>query len=572
VLDWRKAMEDCKIIPEDRKRRLDSLFEAFSIIAEDTYVYLCDMRYDYSRWSKELVKEFNMPGEYMYKAGEIWEEHIHPEDRKGYHQGIDLIFKGESDGHDMQYRSKRGDGYYVLCTCRGMVLFDENGEPEYFGGAIRNHDNQSHIDRLTGLRNQYGFFEDLKNYIANEKSVRICVVGIGKMTEINEMYGYAVGNGVLQNFARYLLENIGNRSETYRLDGAKYAIISTPQAYEDIRNRYEHCRQHFREGIKIDELYLMLELNAGTMLLDDFNTDYQTLYTCLNFAYDESKLHKHGDIVEFLNNWNNKKNQIEKLHAIRESINHDYKGFYLLYQPVIDVASQKIKGAEALLRWKNDKYGMIPPDDFIPLLEGDPLFPKLGEWILKKAMLDAKKIQEILPDFVININLSYSQLEKIEFTDMVKAIVKEIDYAPEKLELEMTERCRLLDIDHLRNVIVSLRAEGIRVALDDFGTGYSSIGLLRMLSFDTIKIDKSFVLKIEESIKECKFINTIVEMAKLFGTDVCVEGIETAKMRDILKEYDIRSFQGYFYSKPIELEEFLSDIKTEAKDFYFSKN
>ena len=185
-------------IPEEAIRKLDSLFESYCIVAEDIHVFLCDMRYDYSRWSKELVETFGLPSEYMYNAGYIWEQHIHPEDRQAYRDGVDAIFSGKQAGHDMQYRALRPDGETVLCTCRGIVITDEFGTPEYCGGAIRNHNQRSHIDTLTGLRNQYGFFADLQEYIRNKKEVRIGMAGIGKLTEINEVYGYKVGNKILQ--------------------------------------------------------------------------------------------------------------------------------------------------------------------------------------------------------------------------------------------------------------------------------------------------------------------------------------------------------------------------------------
>ena len=126
-------------ITEDAKKRLDSLFESYSIIADDTFVFICDMKYDFSRWSKNLVESFGLPSEYMYGAGDIWEGYIHEDDRQAYHEGMDAIFAGKQAGHDMQYRAKRPDGEYDICTCRGTVLKDELGIPEYFCGSIRNH-------------------------------------------------------------------------------------------------------------------------------------------------------------------------------------------------------------------------------------------------------------------------------------------------------------------------------------------------------------------------------------------------------------------------------------------------
>lgn len=292
--------------------------------------------------------------------------------------------------------------------------------------------------------------------------------------------------------------------------------------------------------------------------------------TCLTYAYDESKFNKQGDIVEFCNNLRTDNiKSTAKLHSIRNSINNEFDGFYLLYQPVVDAKTEKLIGAEALLRWKNDKYGMVPPDEFIPVLEKDPLFPVLGEWILHKAMTDAKKIQEILPDFIINVNLSYAQLERPDFTDSVWNIVKNTGFDPQKLCLEITERCRLLDMKLLNNVMTTLRAGGVHIALDDFGTGFSSIGLLKNLPFDTIKVDRGFVQKIEEDEKERRLINNFTDAAGIFGSDVCVEGIETSGMRNILKDMSIHSFQGYFYSKPVEVGTIISGLKSESGEMCF---
>ncbi|MBR4343749.1 MAG: EAL domain-containing protein [Lachnospiraceae bacterium] len=525
------------------RKRLDSVFEAFSIVAEDTHVFICDMRYDYSRWSKSLVETFGLPSEYMYSAGTIWEEHIHPDDRKAYKEGIDAIFNGTESGHDTQYRARRPDGEYDICTCRGLVIKDDNGNPEYFGGAIRNHRQKSRTDTLTGLRNQYGFFEDLHRYIRDKIPVRIGMTGIGKLTEINEVYGYDVGNKILQRLGRYLMDHVTSRGGTYRLDGSRFAIISTTQSEEELTEAYDEIRTYFRKGVRIDDIDVLLELQAGMLSLNEFNVDEQTVYSCLTFAYQESKIRKHGDLVTFHNDMlGSNRKTLAKLHAIRASIIQDFKGFYLLYQPIVDASTEKLISVEALLRWKNDEYGVIPPDMFIPFLETDSIFPTLGEWIIERALLDTKELIKYVPDVIVNVNLSYSQIEKKGFADTVWRLLEKTDFSPKHLSLEITERCRLLDMELLRNVIVALRAGGVRVALDDFGTGFSSVGLVKNLPFDTIKIDRSFVQQIETDEREKRLLNNFTDIAGTFGADVCVEGVETSGMKNIIKDYGIHSF------------------------------
>ena len=553
-------------ITEERRIILDSLFKSFEVVAEGTYVFLCDMKYDFSRWSKSAVDIFGLPSEYMYGAGDIWESWIHPEDRAVYHKGIDDLFSGSASGHDMQYRARRVTGEYDVCTCRGIVIRDLAGEPDYFAGTIRNHGMQGHIDTLTGLRNQYGFFEDLEGCIKRNTGVSVCLFGISRFTEINEIYGYNFGNRVLQIYARRVFEKVGNAGHTYRLDGTKFAVISNTLSIAEMREKYNRFRDYLHDGFEVDDKKLLLDLHCGALRLHHFDIDSQTAYACLNYADEESKLRRQGDMVEFNNDaGENSHERLERLHAIRLSITHGFEGFYLLFQPVVDARTERLIGAEALLRWKNDQYGMVPPDEFIPILETDPLFPELGEWILRESILASKEILKDRPDFVINVNLSYAQMEKPGFTDMVFRILDDQGFPPEHLCLEVTERCRLLDLKLLKDVIDRLRDGGILIALDDFGTGFSAVGLLKEIPFDIIKIDRSFVQAIEEKEIDRQLIRNIVELAAIFGAKVCVEGIETPGMRDILQIYRVGSFQGYYYSKPIPPEELL-DLKKQPHE------
>ena len=553
-----KEKAEVKIISEDRRNMLDTLFRAFEVVSEGNYVFLCDMKYDFSRWSKTAVDLFGLPSEYMYGAGDIWENRIHPDDRAAYHQGIDEIFAGNAAGHDMQYRARRITGEYDVCTCRGIVIRDPSGEPDYFAGSIRNHGMQGHIDELTGLRNQYGFFEDLDGWIKRNSAVSVALFGISKFSEINEMYGYHFGNRVLQLYARKAFETVGNTGHIYRIDGPKLAVISNTLSVAEMREQYNQFRSYLHEQFLVDDRKILLDVHGGALRVDHFDIDSQTVFACLNFANEESKHRQQGELVEFQNDLNEENHQrLEKLHAIRASIMHGYNGFYLLYQPVVDASTEKLISAEALLRWKNDVYGIVPPDLFIPLLESDPLFPELGEWIIRESIFSAKQILHQNPGFVINVNLSYTQLEKPDFVDMVLRILKEMEYPPEHLCLEVTERCRMLDMDLLKNVLSSLKSRGVLIAQDDFGTGFSSIGILKEIPFDIIKIDRSVVKMIEENDLDRQLIRNIADLASIFSAKVCVEGIETAGMRDILMRYHVESFQGYYYAKPLLLDQFM---------------
>lgn len=555
-----KEEANVRVIDEERRKKVDTLFKAFDIVAEGTYIYLCDMKYNFSRWSKSAVDKFGLPSEYMYGAGDIWEERIHPDDRAAYHQGIDEIFSGIASGHDMQYRAKTVEGEYDVCTCRGIVLRDVSGEPDYFVGTIRDHGIQGHIDTLTGLRNQYGFFEDLNGFIKRNAEVRIVLLGISRFSEFNEMYGYHFGNRVLQQFARALYKRVGNTGHTYRIDGTKFAVISNTLNMEEVKKDYDEFRQLLHEDFTVDKKHVMLDLHCGAIAVDRFDVDSQTIYACLNYADEESKAKQRGDMVEFSSNQDEASQQkVEMMHEIRHSIMHGCEGFYLLYQPVVDAKTEHLIGAEALLRWKSERFGgVIPPDKFIPIIESDSLFPELGEWIIREALSSAKLMLHQNPRFVINVNLSYSQIEKPDFVDMVVETLKSMEFPPDHLCLEVTERCRLLDLNLLTNVVIRLKAMGVIVALDDFGTGFSSIGILKDIPVNIIKVDRSFVQAIEVSEIDRELVHHIAGVADIFHAKVCVEGVENKGMRNILRGLRVNSFQGYYYAKPLPFDELLT--------------
>ena len=542
----------------EKQRKLDELFEAFSIVAEGTYIYLCDMSEDVSRWSKTAVNYFGLPDEYMVNAGGIWEEHIHPEDRDDYHHSIDMIFSGEDSGHDMQYRAKTRDGNYVVCTCRGVVLRDEEGKPRYFGGAIKNHGQKSYVDNITGLRTLYGFFEDLRAMFWKKDEGIILQVGLTGFSGLNDVYGYSFGNRILQQLGRLLQKKFANTGAVYRMDGTKMVVISHTLTEDQVSKIYKEIQEEVSHGFSVDNEIISLSLNGGLVIVDNFDISDKTVYSCLKYAYSESKNRKIGDLVVFhdMLSHDNRK-AVEKINVIRNNVSENCSGFYLCYQPIMHADTENLKGMEALIRWKNDVYGTVPPNQFIPVLEQDSIFPKLGRWILRKAMEDGKKFLEKYPDVIMNVNLSYAQMEKEGFIEEVLELLRETGFPAHNLCLEITERCRLLDMELLKNMINIFRDNGIKIALDDFGTGYASLGILRELPVDTVKIDREYVKDVEKSRADQSTVRFISDLADAFSAEVCVEGVETAEMKDFLKQYKVSSLQGYYYSKPVPSDEFL---------------
>lgn len=548
-------------ITHERLVKLNRLFTSYEIIAEGTEVFLCDMRYDYSRWSRRMVEVYGLPGEYMENAGEIWEEHIHPDDRAGYHKSIDSIFSGESVGHDMQYRALDKNGKYHTCTCRGIVLGDEDGNLEYFGGVIRDHSPDGEIDPLTGLRNQQAFFKDLAHYLEGNETIFIAMLGTTHFSRMNDLYGYDFANRILQHNARYMLEHYGNIGSLFRLDGIKLAIISRSITPEEFREHYRIISDILQGGYLLDGKWVQMPVNCGGIYVNDvetgmngIKTGVNTVYSCLTNAYEDSKYNHQGDFCEFEGGMTvRRQNKLDLINMVRNSVNDGCRNFVMYYQPIVNAKDESLAGAEALLRWIGPDGRVVGPDEFIPVLESDAMFPILGTWVLKSALEEVKPLLEDYPDFVINVNVSYAQLQQHDFVQNVLSALRETGFPARNLCLEITERARMLDMDRLININFRLVRNGVSFALDDFGTGFSSINILKHLKFRTVKLDRKFVMNVLDDSKEVDLVTSVTRMARIFGATTCVEGVEDARMRAALLNSEVDKMQGYYYSVPVPM-------------------
>ena len=475
---------------------LDSrIFDALAVTSRRRYVYACNMQTGVSRWSKYAAEDFNLPGEYFKDADKHWGELLHPEDREIYMEDIRAIFAGEKDDHVLDYRVKDKSGNYVMCTCRGMVVRGHGTEPDYFAGTIVNHGFTELVDATTNLYNVYSFLQAIRK--RNGEKWLIMQLGINRFSIVNDVYGYAFGDKVLKKFAENLMSVTKGIGMVYRMDGAKFAIIF-PDVNTDVESVYAKIQQMTKSNMVVDGNMIPITISCGVVKTDHADTGEYTIQASASYALDKSKHSRHGELVYFQDEFQEySRTTLELLDVMRQCVVDGCKGFYMCYQPVVQADSGKIIGMEALLRWNREPYGEVPPGRFIPWLENDPCFFELGNWILEQALTEGKHIIQDNPNFVINVNVSATQLERRKFRESVMDILHRTGFPPKNLCLELTERCRAMDKDFLKEEIHFLRSNGIKVALDDFGTGQSSLELLCEFSFDLLKIDRGFVRDIE---------------------------------------------------------------------------
>ncbi|MGE3148782.1 MAG: putative bifunctional diguanylate cyclase/phosphodiesterase, partial [Pseudorhodoplanes sp.] len=243
----------------------------------------------------------------------------------------------------------------------------------------------------------------------------------------------------------------------------------------------------------------------------------------------------------------NERRQIEL--GLREAI--ERKELELHYQPIVNLRSNTVAGFEALARWRHRAHGMIPPSTFIPVAEDTGLILPVGEW----ALLEACRQAILWPDHMkVAVNLSPVQFSSPNLVELVGRILEETGLAPERLELEITERIFMENSDQTLTVLRRLKALGVRIAMDDFGTGYSSLSYLRSFPFDKIKIDRTFVSDLAEGTEHVVIVQAVVSIARALGMMTTAEGIETADQHQFLKALGCDEGQGFLFSKPVTCE------------------
>jgi EAL domain-containing protein (putative c-di-GMP-specific phosphodiesterase class I) len=224
-----------------------------------------------------------------------------------------------------------------------------------------------------------------------------------------------------------------------------------------------------------------------------------------------------------------------------------------------------LHGVEALVRWKNEKLGFVPPDKFISVAEETGLMPQLGDFIIKRSLEDIQALQvEMNRSFQLSINISVRQLIEVDFLQKLLKAFESCDFDRSRVTIEITENLFIEDIDYILPLLIAVKEEGIKLSLDDFGTGYSSLSMLRKLPINELKIDKSFVDVILHTNEDNAMVNSIIKMGQNLRMATLAEGVETEEQAELLRHFGCDIFQGYFFAKPLSKDELRAFLKASA--------
>lgn len=532
----------------------------FESIAKSTsaYIYAINGSTDISRWSRNAVDNFELPGEYVQNATGIWGKLVHPEDYHIWQEDIDKVFGGIKDNHHCEYRIKKRTGEYVWIRCRGYATRNPDGSLAWFIGLIRELASLNKVDYTTQLLSIYEFRRTLELYLKTAMTDGgVLLVGADNFKKINTMYSYSFGNQVLLKAAELFQNLCPPNVKLYRIEGDKFAFICPHCTRREIEQLFATVSSGIMNLELSDRERVALSFSGGALMLDRIYGSIDEIHKDLEHALSLSKQNVSGTLTFFSEEL--LEESLRELHLreeLRRCVENGCEDFVLYFQPIIKSGTHKLYSCEALLRWNNKKFPGIYPDRFIPILEETGLITQVGKWVGETALSYLKQWRNSLPDLKVNVNVSYVQIKEGSLQDAVRKSLEKVELPPECLVLEITESCDVKDMESARKFVNDIRSLGIEIALDDFGTGYSSISVLQKIPTDWIKLDHNFVSKITDNQFDRNIVQYLINLCHSLDYKVCVEGVEDKMCYELVQNQNAETVQGYFFSRPIPADEF----------------
>jgi diguanylate cyclase (GGDEF)-like protein len=407
-------------------------------------------------------------------------------------------------------------------------------------------------DVLTGLPNHNHFFALLDQAMAKRQGnehLAFATLDLDGFDEINDALGYAGGDEVLTELGKRLRDAITPSTLIARLGSDEFALMVTGKNAEVAEFVIETVREALARPIWLNQV-VQVGASVGLAVAPRDGATRDELTRRADLALRTAKRRGRGTVVAFASEM---EAEFQEQRFIKREAARTLaaRGFDVHYQPIVAADGGAIAGVEALLRWEHPTRGMIPPAQFVPVVEEAGLMDQVGEFVLRRAVSDAARWDGLY----VSVNLSPVQVRDRGFIDVVAAVLQESGFPPSRLVLEMTEGVLIENPEETTARLLELRALGVQLALDDFGSGYSSLRYLQTLPFDKLKIDRSFVAALDKSANGGVIIQAIVALGRALGMGVVIEGIETEQQRVLLRLAGCNEMQGYLFAKPAPREE-----------------
>ncbi len=429
----------------------------------------------------------------------------------------------------------------------------------------------AYYDALTGLPNRILLRDRLSKALATARRqkhrVALLFLDLDRFKIINDSLGHSVGDLLLQAVAERLQRCAREQDTVARLGGDEFLIVLTSvKDVTDAAVAAERLMDAMTAGFVVQGHSLSISCSLGISVFPEHGADGETLIKNADAAMYSAKDYGRKNFQFFTADMNAQ--VVERLtleNTLRTAL--DKKELFLVYQPQMNLATRRITGLEALLRWHHPELGLVPPDKFIRIAENCGLIVPIGGWVLRTACSQAQKWQdEGLLAVPVAVNVSAVQFRQEDFCKVIRGVLQETGLAPQYLELELTESLLLANADVTFSVLQELKTIGLTLAIDDFGTGYSSFNYLRQFRVSKLKIDRSFVREVAVNPDDAAITTAIIGMAKSLNLKVIAEGVENEAQMSFLRAHQCDEIQGYYFSKPLAADEVADKLRADDSE------
>ncbi len=509
-----------------------------------------------------------------------WEDSLHPDDHDAVMTSFQTCLSHGIEFSSEYRRSKKGGGWLWFNTLGEITEWSSSQQPLRMIGihtdiTERKHtekklEHNAHYDLLTNLPNRVLLADRISQAIMQchrrKQSLAVAFLDLDSFKEVNDTYGHNVGDELLIRLSHRMKEALREGDTLARIGGDEFiAVIVDLDNIEESKPVLERLLMAASEAVTLDDDVMQVSASIGVTLYPQDGVEPDQLMRradqAMYLAKQGGKNRYHLFDTEHNNAIEIQRAELDDIHSALE-----LNEFFLHYQPKVNMNTSEVMGVEALIRWQHPDRGLIPPLDFLTIIEGHVISLEVGEWVIINALKQLSQWHRMGIRLAISVNISAYQLQQDNFPSRLAILLAVYpDVSPTYLELEILETSELSDISQVFNTMNTCHELGIRFALDDFGTGYSSLTHLRRLPAYLIKIDQSFVLNMLEDAEDLAIVEGVIGLAKTFQREVIAEGVETIAHGEALLKLGCKLAQGYCIARPMpsaDIPEWISKWKT----------
>ena len=536
----------------------------FEIITEsmDDYLYIFDLQDNTMEISQSATDRFMISQCIMNDALTAVMKVVYEDDRRMLEKHLADIREGKEKVHNLHYRWLDKNGLPIWVACRGIVIDDNEGHARYLVGCMNETGNKRRADNVTGLLGGPEFIAYLRSQAANLSKGFLIHIGIDDFGSINSTRGAAYGDYILRSVAGCMKKCLSGSQRIYHLVADQYVIVDLEAASkEDTLKLKKRITDKLYEFIVAENYEAVFSISVGVIAAATFYEGAEECRRKFEFALKQAKsMGKNGFYFFDENDYEAFQRKGRIIAALRNSIVNGCKGFEVYYQPIVDCRSEKIIGAEALMRFSmmaEDEQVSVSPVEFIPLLEETGLIIPAGRYVLNEAAEMCSEMQQYIPGFKMNVNVSYVQIIQGKVEHDILTAIRNNSLKPESICIEMTESGFMDMTPSFCRFRKTLDDNNINFVIDDFGTGYSNFHCIRDMNPSYVKMDKDFTAKAMNDARDNELYRNIIPLVHSIDVRICAEGIEERDWYLKMKEMQVDYLQGYYFGRPCRKEQFI---------------